>query len=324
MNWPAIIARSFKVPESAPPRIGVAVITHTARKLLPSCLPPLMASPLRPHILLVNSSSGDGTVELAQEMGIQTLVVPRREFNHGLTREKARHALGTPIAVMITPDAIATGPDMLDKLVQPLLDDPMVGVSYARQLPHIGAGFLESFPRRFNYPAQSQVRTLADVPTMGPAAYFCSDSCAAWSNAALDAIGGFDATLTAEDAIAAAKLIGAGYKVAYAASAMVRHSHHYTVKQEFRRYFDTGLMRRQYRDLLLAQAGDEGRGASFVGAMLRALWKERPALIPYALLQSGAKYLGYKAGYHGARLPLAWKKKLSSQDFYWNSTVFRG
>ncbi|BCH79609.1 hypothetical protein SEL3844_17250 [Salmonella enterica subsp. enterica serovar 4,[5],12:i:-] len=39
----------------------------------------------------------------------------------------------------------------------------------------------------------------------------------------------------------AAKMIQAGYKVAYCAEAVVRHSHNYTPREEFQRYFDTGV-----------------------------------------------------------------------------------
>ena len=45
--------------------IGVIVVTHRAREHLEHCLPPLFRSPLRPRVLVVNSSSSDGTVELA-------------------------------------------------------------------------------------------------------------------------------------------------------------------------------------------------------------------------------------------------------------------
>src|SRR5271155_809939 len=104
------------------PTVGVAVITYKAVPLLPTCLPHLLASPLRPTVLVVNSSSNDGTVELAEKMGAETLVVPRNEFNHGATRELARRALGTDIVVMITPDAKPTGPEMVGNLVRPIAE----------------------------------------------------------------------------------------------------------------------------------------------------------------------------------------------------------
>ena len=100
--------------------VGVVVITHRAREQLGQCLPPLLRSPLRPRVLVVNSSSQDGTVETAAELGAETLVVPRRSFNHGLTRELARRRLGTPVVVMLTPDAHACADDFLERLTEPV------------------------------------------------------------------------------------------------------------------------------------------------------------------------------------------------------------
>lgn len=313
-------------PESSGPKvagamgqsIGIAVITYRAVKLLPNCLPPLLASPMSPRVLVVNSSSNDGTVELAREMGADTLVIPRNEFNHGATREVARKELGTDIAVMITPDAIPLGPEMVGNLVRPIAEG-QASISYARQIPHDGAGFFEAFPRHFNYPDESALRSIADTKRMGPFAFFCSDFCAAWSNAALDSIGGFEPTLSLEDTIAAAKLLRAGHKMAYCADAVVKHSHSYKLMSEFKRYFDTGHVRALHKDLLLAEHPDEKRGAAMTGALIKALAARHPHLIPYAALITAAKILGYRIGYHGTKLPLSVKRRLSDQDYFWTS-----
>ncbi|MGV0761685.1 glycosyltransferase family 2 protein [Tistrella mobilis] len=309
------------IAEGREPTIGVAVITYTAKKMLPHCLPPLLASPLKPRVLVVNSSSNDGTVELAEEMGAETLVVPRRSFNHGMTRERARQALGTDIVVMITPDAYATSADMIGHLVAPIVDGT-AAVTYARQIPHTGAGFFESFAREFNYPPQSHVRSYDERAKWGSFLYFCSDSCAAWSNPALEAIGGIGPTLTMEDAINTAKLLRRGHRIAYVAEAVVHHSHTYTLEQEFRRMFDVGYERRRQKELLLDSGGDEKRGGSYVKALMGRLLRERPHLIPYAVVQTGAKYVGYKLGYNATRLPRHWIPKVSGQDFYWTSEAF--
>ena len=160
------------------PSIGVAFITHRSRRHLAHCLPPILASPLAPRVLVVNSSSGDGTVEEAQRLGAEVLVIPRRAFNHGTTRELARHHLGTDIVVMMTPDAYPTDAGMLGRLVAPIVER-RAALAFARQIAHPGAGFFESFPREFNYPASSHTRVLADAATYGAYVVFCSDSCAA-------------------------------------------------------------------------------------------------------------------------------------------------
>ena len=43
--------------------VGVIVVTHNAKKHLAHCLPYLLNSELCPRVLVVNSSSNDGTVE---------------------------------------------------------------------------------------------------------------------------------------------------------------------------------------------------------------------------------------------------------------------
>ena len=302
----------------ASPSIGVIFITHTAKKHLRNCLPVFLQSPLKPRVLVVNSSSNDGTVELAQELGAETLVIPRREFNHGATRERARKYLGTDIVVMVTPDAYATDLHFLEKLVAPLIRGE-ADVAYARQLPHAGADFFESFPRAYNYPQQSHIRSLDDAPKYGVYTFFCSNSCAAYRNAALDQAGGFLPVLTNEDYFAVARILKNGGKIAYVAEAEICHSHRYSLWQEFTRYFDTGYVRAENPWVTEIVGQAEGRGLGFAKALLSELAKTKPWLVPYAILQTGCKWLGYRIGFLSFKAPLWWKKKLSSQDFYWTS-----
>ena len=297
--------------------VGIAVVTHRASSLLGNCLPPLFESPIHPRVLVVNSSSGDGTVELAKRMGAEVLVVPRKLFNHGTTRELARRTLGTDIVVMLTPDARPER-NMLANLVRPIVLG-LASVAYARQVPHAGAKFYEAFPRHFNYPEKNEIRSIEDVKRIGPGAFFCSNVCAAWSNSALDEIGGFSPTLSLEDAIATAKLLHAGHRIAYCADAVVAHSHRYTLAQEFKRQFDTGYVRARYRELLFVSGGDERRGAAYAAEMMHRLSTEQPWLLAYGAAHIATKYLGYRVGYHGRGLPIWLKRLLSAQDYYWQS-----
>jgi rhamnosyltransferase len=300
------------------PTIGVAVITYRAKHHLPFCLPPFLTSPLKPRVVVVNSSSYDGTVELAEEMGVETLIIPRAEFNHGTTREKARQYLNTDIVVMVTPDAYATDKHVLERLVEPILLKKS-SASYARQIPHAAADIFEAFAREFNYPSTSHVRSLNDINTYGVYTYFCSDSCAAYSNEALDEVGGFPDVLTGEDTVVVAKMLQKGRAIAYVAEACVNHSHRYTLWQEFQRHFDTGLARKEYSHLLQLGGCDEKRGKDYVISLMRRLMREQPLLLPYAALQSIIKWIGYRLGRSSGKAPLWFKKALSGQDFYWKS-----
>jgi len=297
--------------------IGVAIITHTAKSHLRNCLPPILNSPLNPHVVVVNSSSHDGTVELAQQLGADTLVVPRSEFNHGTTREKARKYLNTDIVIMLTPDAYAVDKDTIERLVAPIVNGE-ASIAYARQIPHDGASFFESFPRAFNYPVTSHTRGIVDVEKYGVYTYFCSNSCAAYLSSALDEIGGFSEVLLGEDTIAVAQLLKKNHKIAYVSDAVVKHSHRYSLKQEFQRNFDTGLARKGYSHLLDSPTSDSKRGITFFKEMCKTLASTKPHLIPYAITQSTVKYSGYLLGKYCYTAPKWIKKTFSSQDFYWN------
>ena len=314
------IGRNASRTSPSAPKVGVVIVTHHARSHLDRCLPPLLASPIRPRVLVVNSSSDDGTVERARELGAESWIVPRHGFNHGLTRERARQRLGVDIVVMMTPDAYPISPRFLEILTEPVRTGA-AAVSYARQVAAPDADPIARFGRLFNYPPGSQRRTLADWPRFGSYTHFCSNACAAWSCAALDGIGGFRATLVSEETIAAAQLLEQGLAIAYVAEAVVSHTHPTRLADSFRRQFDIGYAREAFRQLLLTREGDEARGRRYVAGLLRTLIAEQPTLVPYALLDTAARLAGYRLGRLGAHLPEALVRRMSGQDFYWASTA---
>lgn len=296
--------------------IGCVVLTYQAESYIERCLIPLIRSPLKPRILVVDSSSKDKTVELAKRFGVETLVIPQSEFNHGKTREMARNMLGTDIVCMLTQDAYFFDEHALTNLIKPIVEKQAC-LSYARQLPHHGAGFFETFHRHFNYPEAGHIRSIGDVAHYGVYTFFCSNSCAAYLNSALDSIGGFEDVLLGEDTVAAAKLLHKGERIAYAADAKVYHSHDYGLADEFRRNFDTGIARKGYSHLLQAGGSDSRHGLKYVKAMFASLVNEAPHLLPYGALQIASKWSGYHLGKASHRAPHWFKKVFSSQKYYW-------
>jgi rhamnosyltransferase len=213
---------------------------------------------------------------------------------------------------------------MLEKLIRPIVTG-QAAVAYARQVPHPGANIISAFNREFNYPGQSHIRSLTDVPKYGVYIGFCSDVCAAWLNRALNKIGGFRWVLSGEDAVAAAMILRAGYRIAYVAEAVVEHSHNYSPGKEFIRHFDTGMYRKQWHQVLkLGRSGDQSRGMSYAKALLTHVLKKQPAMLLTAFAQLGLGWLGYRFGwlcYH--RAPEWLYKKISPADFFWNSVGYK-
>jgi rhamnosyltransferase len=293
--------------------VGVVVITHRAREHLAQCLPPLLGSPLRPRVLVVNSSSSDGTVEEARRLGAETIVVPRDQFNHGLTREHARRAVGTPIVAMLTPDAYPQGTAFLNELTAPIRSG-WASATFGRQVARIGAAPLEQLGRRLTYPETSCV--VRDLTELRRASFVLSNACAAWSSAALDRIGGFPATLVSEETIAARRLIAAGETIAYIAGAVVRHSHAYGLRDELRRYFDIGWTRAAFPELR-GDLAEAARGRRFAARLIDEVAREHPRALARALASLAARWAGYRLGLAGPRLPVALAARLSGQDYYW-------
>jgi rhamnosyltransferase len=285
--------------------IGIIIPTYQGEQHLKHSLPPLKQAlealetsfGYQKHdlrLLIIDSSSTDNTVSIAKEAGAEVIVIPKEEFNHGATREKARKHLNTDITIMVTQDAYAT-PQTIFGLIKPLIDGH-ASIAYARQLPHDGAKHFETFARTFNYPEKGHIRSIADISHYGVYTFFCSNSCAAYLNSALDEIGGFPPVAFGEDTFAVAQLLRRNHKIAYVAEATVKHSHHYSLKEEFQRNKIIGEMRTRYRHLLECGSSDEKRGSRYAFALLKATAAQKPFLVPYAIAHLGAKWLGYQLG----------------------------
>lgn len=296
--------------------IGIAIPTYQAEKHLIHILPTLLRCSLKPKILIIDSSSTDGTMTFAKQYGVQTVIIPKNEFNHGLTREKARKILNTEIVVFLTQDAYPAQDNLIELLTVPLIQNK-ASVSYSRQVSHHPSYIFETFAREFNYPPESQLRSLKDAAKYGIYTFFCSNSCAAYKNHALEEIGGFKNVLFGEDTYAVAELLHKGHKIAYVAEAVVKHSHNYTIKQEFQRHFDMGISRKRFSHYLSAAGKDEKRGKDYATKLLKKIALEKSFLLPYAFFHLFAKWLGYKIGMHAEKVPLWLKKALSSQKSYW-------
>jgi rhamnosyltransferase len=154
---------------------------------------------------------------------------------------------------------------------------------------------------------------------MGIKSIFISNSFAAYRREALLASGGFPKNVIfGEDTITAARLLLSGWKVAYVAEAQVYHSHSYTWKQEFKRYFDIGVLHARARWLLQEFGTAGGEGGRFVRSELRYLWPLHWSLIPSALIRTALKLVGYRLGRIEKRLSPGLKRRLSMHPGFWD------
>jgi rhamnosyltransferase len=302
-------------------KTALIIPTLNAKPHLEKLLPALKAlSPQPDKVLVIDSSSTDGTPDLFKAAGFNVHVIPKSEFGHGKTRNLgARMCEGHDVLIYLTQDAIPAATDLVAKMVK-AFENPKVAVATGRQLPHDDANTAAAFARLHNYPAQSHVNTAADIPAKGLKALFCSNSFAAYRAEALAKVGGFPEHLPmGEDLAVAGRFLEAGYASAYVADACVHHSHNYSVEEEFRRYFDIGALLRVDPWLRERPMKTGGEGVRYVMNEFRytkahGSFADLLSIVP----RSAAKYGGFHLGMIHEKLPRQMVRQFSMHRYFWS------
>ena len=299
--------------------LSVIIPTLNAGKLLEPLLSSLESQALPPsEILVVDSSSDDGTPEKARALGARVLTIARRDFDHGGARNLAARSSAGEFMVFLTQDALPRDAEFLKNLLRPF-ENPRVAAAYGRQVPRPEANPLERFARNFNYPETPRIKGREDIPALGIKAFFCTNVCCAVRRDAFEAAGGFpERAILNEDMMLAARLILSGRQVAYEPSAAVVHSHDYTLWRTFERYFDIGVSLAR-APWILEAARPEGEGGRYLLEAARTLWRNgEGAWLGRLGAESVFKYAGYRLGLSERFLPRALKRRLGMHKSFWD------
>ncbi|HLW20541.1 MAG TPA: glycosyltransferase [Cyclobacteriaceae bacterium] len=270
--------------------------------------------------IIIDSGSTDGTLSQNFIQGFDVLHLDKRDFDHGGTRHMAVEKFpDADIYLFLTQDAIPADEQVIENMVRAFELNPKLGMVYGRQLPHRGAKPLEAHARLFNYPAESQVKSLEDAGTYGIKTISCSNSFAAYRRTAYWEAGGFPSgTILGEDVIIAGRMLLKGWQKAYLAEASVYHSHDYSLKEEFRRYFDIGVFHSSNSWIFDHFGRAESEGLKYLKSEMNYIFKNNVAVLPKSATSILCKWLGYKMGLNYNKLPLAVNKRLSMHKAYWN------
>lgn len=271
------------------------------------------------EIIVIDSSSTDGTAAEARRPGARVKVIPREQFDHGGTRTLAGKLARGDFLVYLTQDAVPAGPDALRNLLAPFGKDEKIVAVYGRQIPNANANAFAAHLRFFIYPEEGSVKELCDRGRFGIKTPFLSDSFVAYRKSALEAVGWFGQKLIcSEDLHAGAKFLLAGHKLAYAASAAVYHSHNYTAIEEARRYFDLGVFHKREAWILKEFGGAGGEGKKYIVSGLRYLARTgQSRLVPAFLMRNALKYLFYNLGLIHEKLPVFAVRRLGMNRIWW-------
>jgi rhamnosyltransferase len=259
-----------------------------------------------------------GTGFLEKYKNIELHHISKQEFDHGGTRAKAVQYSKADVFICMTQDAVPQDYTLIERLVDALMQRDDIAAAYARQLPLPECREIERYTRSFNYPDVSRIKSRTDAEELGIKTFFCSNVCAAYNREIYEQLGGFvKKAIFNEDMIFAGHAVNAGYSIAYEAKALVLHSHNYTCMQQFRRNFDLGVSQAQHPEVF-GSVSSESEGARLVlntARHLASIGKRR--LIPYMIISSGFKFVGYQLGKRYESLPLGLTKRCSSNKAYW-------
>jgi rhamnosyltransferase len=280
--------------------------------------------------LVVDSGSRDGSPELARAYGADVLTVEPEDFGHGATRNLAAGKARGELLVFTTQDAYPADELWLESLCRTLRSDERLAGAYGRQIPHSDALPPERFFLHFLYGTAPKVQRAALPAELSLETTFFSNVNSAIRRAVWEKFPFADDLFFAEDQDWSRRVLLAGYAIRYEPNAVVHHSHAYTVRMAFKRFFDSGASAE--RGYL---AGGRGSSAALRHEAVRYAREELRWLlrthqqrwIPYAILYELAKFLGLQLGARHRRLPLWVKQRSSFFPHYWRTrteTASRG
>jgi rhamnosyltransferase len=299
---------------------ALIIPTFNAARYWPALSEGIRSQSLVPNrVIVIDSASSDGTQELARRDGFTVVEILSRDFNHGGTRQFGAELAGdVEVLIYLTQDAVPFGVDAFANLLS-TFEDAEIGAAYGRQLPREMAGPIEAHGRHFSYPPDCRVRSWESRRTDGFKSIFFSNAFGAYRRSALKSVGGFSPdVIFGEDTLVVARLHRAGWKTAYRADATVRHSHAYSVAEEFRRYFDIGVLHARESWLIEQFGSASGEGRRFVVSEMKHLLRHAPLHVPSALLRTIAKYLGYRIGRRESRIAPRLKYHLGLNRQFWS------
>ncbi|MHB0857726.1 MAG: glycosyltransferase family 2 protein [Anaerolineae bacterium] len=232
---------------STPAPVSVVIPTRNAGPAFEETLRAINTQRLdRPvELVVIDSSSADGTPEMARRYGARVLSIAPATFGHGRTRNQAIAACGGAYVALTVQDAIPADDAWLAPLVQVLDRDPQVAGVTSRTVPHEGAGWIAQVIAAYGHAQRTRqpLRRLVDVADFDCLSFdekqrLCTfDNVSSMLRREVWERQPFADVPFAEDLAWGRDALLAGYALAYEPSSVVRHSHERSDAYELRRAY---------------------------------------------------------------------------------------
>lgn len=196
------------------------------------------------EMIYVLTRSSDKSQKILEKLNCNYTVIEATEFSHSRTREMMASKATGDIIVFISQDIKLKNNLWLKNLITPIINGECEA-SFSRQICENNT--IEKYTREKNYPEESRIVSKNDIEKYGLITFFYSDASSAVSTKIYRELNAYDGKdmPTNEDMYFAHKLIHAGYRIKYCSDSEVYHSHEFTFKQLYKRYYDTGIFFKQ-------------------------------------------------------------------------------
>lgn len=258
------------------------------------------------QIILVDSGSTDGTIEIAGRYPVQVMHIQPGEFTFGRSLNMGIAQAQSEHIVIASAHVYPVYPDWLERLLAPF-SDPQIALSYGKQRGNPASKFSEAQIFARWYPDHSNLRQ--DHP-------FCNNANAAirrslWQQHPYD-----EGLSGLEDLAWAHWAVGQGHRLAYVAEAEIIHVHEETPRGVFNRYRREAMAFKRIfphehfrrRDLLRLVITNIANDI-WHAARQRVLWPSLGSILWFRWMQFWGTYQGYRQSG-----PLTWQLR---QTFYY-------
>lgn len=244
------------------------------------------------HYVLTNSK--DKSEEILKKINATYRVIEPHEFSHGLIREQEAFKSDADIVVFITQDIIIEDTKWLYNLVKDIIEG-RCQAAYSNQICLNNS--IEKYTRELNYPKESLFKSKRDIESMQLKTFFFSDAASAIKRDVFIKLNGYDQKNLPinEDMYIAYKLIMNDYIIKYCADSKVIHSHTFSLKQLYNRYFLTGRFFKENKYLNKYKVNNSGfEMAKYV--LKRSLQEKNMKALIQFLPNMGVRFIGMKVG----------------------------
>jgi rhamnosyltransferase len=195
------------------------------------------------EVVAIDSGSRDHSLEILRNFPVRLKEIPPATFNHGETRNLGASLSQGATLVYLTQDAVPGNEMWLERLVEPLREDPLVAGAFSSHRPRkecpltekrqiLHTALASGSERRVNTAVGNREFEKNPYPFIW---FSNTSSCirkAVWERFP------FRRLAFAEDQEWAKRVLEGGYKTVYVPDSIVIHSHHYGPVRNFRRFFE--------------------------------------------------------------------------------------